>query len=141
VIALALVALGILRAGGEPCHVHGLLPDRTCTPGAVASTSLAVVCRTSTRSRRHVSRELWRAVFVEYGLAPRETPGAFEVDHLVPLELGGSNDLGNLWPEAAPGFHDKDRVEDELHARVCSGRMTLEEAQREIAADWTTLQR
>ena len=138
-IALALVVLGILSA--EPCHVDGLLPDRACTPGAVASTSLAIVCRTSTRDRRHVSRDLRRHVFLEYGLAPREQPGAFEVDHLIPLELGGSNALANLWPEAAPGFHDKDRVEDELHARVCSGRMTLEAAQREIAADWTELRR
>jgi hypothetical protein len=76
-------------------------------------------------------------VFLAYGLAPRQTPGAYEIDHLIPLALGGSNDVANLWPEAAPGFHDKDRVEDALHARVCAGRMSLEDAQRGFATDWT----
>jgi hypothetical protein len=133
-LALALLALAVVPAG---CHVDGLLPDRACTPGAAATRSLDVVCRTSTRQRRHVDRALRRRVFLEYGLAPREPSEAFEVDHLIPLELGGSNELANLWPEASPGFHEKDRVEDELHARVCSGRMTLDAAQRAVAADWT----
>jgi hypothetical protein len=125
----------VVTPGG--CRVDDLLPDRACTPGGVETTDLRVVCGTSTRGRRHVSRELHRAVFVAYGLSPRQPPGAYEVDHLIPLELGGSNDLANLWPEAAPGFHDKDRVEDELHRRVCAGTMTLTDAQRTIATDWT----
>jgi len=119
------------------CHVDGLLPDRACTPGAVETTDLHVICDSPTRGRRNVSRELRRAVFVAYGLPPREPPGGYEVDHLIPLELGGSNDLANLWPEAAPGFHDKDRLENELHRSVCKGTMSLDEAQRAIATDWT----
>jgi hypothetical protein len=100
---------------------------------------LAVVCGTSTKERRHVSDGLRRAVLEEYGIAPA-AGGAFEVDHLVPLELGGANALGNLWPEAAeptPGFHQKDEVENLLRRRVCSGAMPIEDAQRQIAADWT----
>jgi hypothetical protein len=143
-IALALVALACL-AWSPPaptktadCHVDGLLPDRVCTPGAVETTDLRVICGTSTRGRRDVSREVRRAVFVAYGLSPHQTHGAYEVDHLVPLELGGkSNDVANLWPEAAPGFRDKDRVEDELHRRVCAGTLALDDAQRIIATDWT----
>ncbi len=99
---LVLVAFALLAAPGS-CHAAGLLPDPTCTPGAVATTDLAVICGTSTRGRRDVSRELRRAAFAEYGLSPHQPPGSYEVDHLIPLELGGSNDLGNLWPEAAPG--------------------------------------
>ena len=119
----------------------GLFPDAACTPGAVATASLAIVCHTSTRGRRQVSRDLRRAVFAEYGLSPHQPPGSYEVDHLIPLELGGSNELANLWPEIAPGFHDKDQIEDELHRRVCSGRMTLETAQKQIASNWTALRR
>jgi hypothetical protein len=55
------------------------------------------------------------------------------------LELGGSNDLKNLWPEPAeprPGFHEKDRVENYLHRQVCSGRMSLADAQKQIQTDW-----
>jgi hypothetical protein len=110
-----------------------------CTPGVVVTTDLAVVCGTATKERRHVTEGLRRAVLEEYGIATAAA-SAFEVDHLIPLELGGSNALGNLWPEAAvppPGFHQKDLVENFLHRLVCSRAMSLEDAQREIAMDWT----
>ncbi len=42
-------------------------------------------------------------------------------------------------PEAAPGFRDKDQVENTLHARVCSGAMALEAALRAIAMNWTAV--
>ena len=45
----------------------------------------------------------------------------------------------NLWPEAAtpkPGFHEKDKVENYLHDQVCDGKITLKEAQIEIATNW-----
>jgi hypothetical protein len=58
----------------------------------------------------------------------------------IPLELGGSNELANLWPEPAtptPGFHQKDCVENYLHAQVCTDKtMTLAQAQRAITTDW-----
>jgi hypothetical protein len=57
----------------------------------------------------------------------------------VPLEIGVSNDIANLFPEAAepkPGFHEKDQVENYLHEQVCAGRMNLFDAQRAIATDW-----
>jgi hypothetical protein len=140
---LLLAVFAIAWTPSEPtkatgCRVDGVLPDRACTPGAVGTTQDAIVCHTSTRGRRHVSEETKRRVFAAYGLPPGQPSGAYEVDHLIPLELGGSNDLANLWPQAAPGFHDKDRVEDELHARVCAGRIPLIEAQRAIANNWTT---
>ena len=51
------------------------------------------------------------------------------------LELGGHpTDPRNLWPEPYPRAADVDRVENELNARVCSGRLTLEEAQRAESA-------
>jgi hypothetical protein len=55
-----------------------------------------------------------------------------EVDHLILLELGGSNEIKNLWPEPddpRPGWDDKDELENELHRPVCSGEMTLADAQ------------
>lgn len=86
-IALAVVALALLGAPAGSCHVDGLLPDRTCTPGGVQTTDLAVICRSSTRGRRDVPRELRRAVFAEYGLSPRQLPGSYEIDHLIPLNV------------------------------------------------------
>ena len=78
------------------------------------------------------------AVYAEYGITHHAT-GEYEVDHFVSLELGGSNDISNLFPEAAepkPGFHEKDKVENYLHDRVCKGNMTLADAQRQIATNW-----
>lgn len=119
------------------CHVAGRLPDPQCTPGAVQTTDLTAICGTSTRTRRHVAKETRKKVISAYGLSPHHEPAAYELDHLIPLELGGNNDSANLWPEAAPGFHDKDKVEDYLHKAVCAGRMSLDDAQRSIATDWT----
>jgi len=119
------------------CHIAGLLPDAQCTPGAVQTTDLGIVCGTSTRTRRHVTKETRKRVFAAYGLPLPRDPVAYELDHLISLELGGSNDAANLWPEAAPGFHDKDKIEDYLHRAVCAGRMSIDDAQRAIATDWT----
>ena len=60
------------------------------------------------------------------------------------LEAGGSNDIANLWPEAAeprPGFHEKDQVENYLHDQVCAGTMSLLDAQRAIATNWLDVYR
>jgi hypothetical protein len=80
-----------------------------------------------------------KQVYAEYGVARRAT-GEFEVDHLISLELGGSNSIRNLWPESYMthpwNAHVKDAVENELHQQVCSGRISLHDAQRAIATDW-----
>ena len=64
----------------------------------------------------------------------------YELDHLIPLELGGCPDCEtNLWPQPRnvfPGAAEKDEVENYLHREVCSGALALAEAQREIAVDW-----
>jgi hypothetical protein len=68
------------------------------------------------------------------------SPADYEEDHFISLELGGNpRDPRNLWPEAynpKPGAKEKDQVENYLHKRVCSGAMTLQEAQQAIITDW-----
>ena len=64
-------------------------------------------------------------------------PRCYQEDDLICLELGGaSRDPKNLWPQPAPRAKEKDWVEDYLHKQVCSGAMTLEQAQHAIVADW-----
>jgi hypothetical protein len=61
------------------------------------------------------------------------------VDHFIPLEIGGSNDLTNLWLEPAaptPGFHQKDQFENFEHQQVCIGTISATEAQRRMVSDW-----
>src|SRR5262249_14313680 len=65
----------------------------------------------------------------------------YVIDHLIALELGGSNHVRNLWPEAKKGDQGsraKDQVEDSLHALVCDGGTSLAAAQPAHVADWTT---
>jgi len=125
--------VGAHRSG--QCVAVGLLADPACTPGAVETTDLSVICHQSTKERRNVSDATKRQVMAMYG-AHREEPGDLEIDHYIPLALGGSNDVANLWPEPAPAFHRKDRLEDELHRRVCAGQLQLEGAQHDIATNW-----
>lgn len=56
----------------------------------------------------------------------------WELDHLIPLELGGANSLSNLWAEPWPDARTKD-VEENLHREVCAGRLPIAEAQADIA--------
>jgi len=89
-------------------------------------------------SVRNVPYSEKTSVYREYGIASHYA-GKYDVDHLISLELGGSNSIANLWPEAAsprPGFHQKDALENYLHRQVCSGAMTLATAQRLIATNW-----
>jgi hypothetical protein len=90
------------------------------------------------KSVRDVTTSKRNKVYGEYGITTH-TSGEYEVDHLISLELGGSNDIANLWPEAAnptPGFHEKDTVENYLHAQVCNGSISLADAQQKVATGW-----
>ncbi len=122
------------------CRPVNGLADSACTPGAVfPDVTVSQICQSGySSSVRNVPTSEKNQVYAEYGISHHAT-GDFEVDHLVSLELGGSNDIANLWPEAAlpkPGFHEKDKVENYLHDQVCSGAVSLPEAQREIATNW-----
>jgi len=122
------------------CQASGGLQDSACTPGAIISTAtVAQICQSGySSSVRNVPTSEKDQVYLEYGIRGHQT-GEYEVDHLVSLELGGSNDISNLWPEAAspkPGFHEKDQVENWLHDQVCSNAISLADAQREIATNW-----
>ncbi len=122
------------------CVAPGPLADSACTPGDIfPEATKAKICTSGyAGSVRDVPQSLKEAVYASYGVKTRTT-GQYEVDHLVSLELGGSNDVSNLWPEPAdprPGFHEKDKVENYLHDQICSGAMTVAEAQRQIATNW-----
>jgi hypothetical protein len=127
------------------CRVDGALQDPACTPGAIiADATKAQICQSGyARNVRDVPDFEKNQVYEEYGVT-HHTTGEYEVDHLVSLELGGSNDIANLWPEAAspkPGFHEKDQVENYLHDQVCAGKIGLAQAQHDIATNWLAIYR
>ena len=129
------------RSKSSGCTL-GLLPDKRCSPGAIDRSRPAfVLCDPSFRTGtvRNVSDVTKHAIEIEYGLAPKAYGSSLEIDHIVSLELGGSNDIANLYPELAPGFRVKDKLENRLHKLVCTGKLSLRTAQRRIASDWTAL--
>ena len=131
-------------------------PRPSCTPGAIdtairQATLATTLCRpggftSGLRPPPRLTEPAKASALAAYG-APGPM-GSYELDHLVPLELGGSSDRRNLWPEPnnhpAPGVaNSKDIVEDRLHALVCNAvtggaSLPLADAQRFIAEDWTT---
>lgn len=128
------------RTKTSGCVARNSLPDPACTPGAVfpQATKEQICVPGYTKTVRDVPNNVKDQVYAEYGIASHTT-GEYEVDHLVPLELGGSNDIANLFPEAAeprPGFHEKDKVENYLHDQMCAGAIPLRQAQTEIATNW-----
>jgi hypothetical protein len=126
----------------------GALSDRRCSPGAYSSKlTKAVICSPSFRTGpiRNVPDSVKHQVEIEYGLEPKQYGSTLEIDHIVSLELGGSNDPANLFPEqaafpdSAPGYHVKDVLENAVHKAVCAGKIGLRTAQRAIARNWELL--
>lgn len=122
------------------CVAVNGVQDKACTPGAIfPDATVDQICTPGySSSVRNVPIAEKDDVYAAYNITSHFT-GQYEVDHLISLELGGSNDIANLWPELAdpkPGFHQKDAVENYLHSQVCSGKMTLAKAQALIANDW-----
>jgi len=112
------------------------------TPGALnaavtQATIASTICRRGwTRTVRPPTT--YTNVLKERGLAQyglRGPPSRFQEDHLISLELGGDpTDPRNLWPEPYPRASAVDRIENELNGRVCSGSLTLADAQRRESA-------
>ena len=121
------------------CAANQILPDSACTPGAILTTNTAVICKVGyTKTVRDVPLKERKQVFAEYGI-PYSQHSKYEVDHLISLELGGSNDISNLWAEAGSivsGSLTKDKFENYLHSQVCKGNITITEAQAEISGNW-----
>jgi len=170
---LALAACGTLTPGAGPttpgapqaavtvpappvptgCHARGtpprVLPDPTCTPGALNPAVTQATIRTTICVRGWTAtirpplswtEPIKRRLMRSYGYPAGTSLRTVELDHLTPLELGGAPAVvADLWPEPGASPNLKDTVESTARARVCSGRMTLVDAQTRIATDWAAL--
>lgn len=120
------------------------LPDPTLTPGAIFDVDTDTVCVPGySRTVRSVSEAEREAVYASYSVAPYEgycdCPQGCEVDHLISLEIGGSNDQTNLWPQPYCGdenAHVKDTLENKLHKLMCDGTIDMKTAQNAISTNW-----
>jgi hypothetical protein len=148
----------------KTCHArsNGELPDPDCTPGVTNPNITQAnindnICKkantgkqwtgvnpytgkpaTGTNTLRpptSYSGKLKALQIKEYGL--KKPIGTYEEDHLISLQLGGNPvDPRNLWPEFPKSVNQKDVFEGFLNRQVCSGKITLAQAQHDIATDW-----
>jgi hypothetical protein len=77
--------------------------------------------------RRNVSTGRKARIRALYGVPSREAH-EYEIDHRIPLGLGGSNDDANLWPLPVPDARRKSALEQQLFDAMAAGRMTQAEA-------------
>jgi len=118
---------------------YPFVPDSVMTPGDVLTTDAEKVSQPGyAKSVRNVSGSLKRKIYLSYGITSHKS-GEYEIDHLVSLELGGSNDAKNLWPQPYHGHwnaHMKDELENKFHNMVAKGQLDLTVAQKEMALNW-----
>ena len=101
-----------------------LLPDPKLTPGDVFDVTAQDICVPGYAKKvRAVPAWLKRKAYAEYRITEYKT-GDYEVDHLIPLSLGGSNSIRNLWPQSTStspwNSYVKDALERKLHRLVCA---------------------
>jgi hypothetical protein len=140
VIALALVAVVVVlfAPGRGGRGAHSILADPVRTPGVLNPDV------TQANIRSTICKHGWTATIrppVSYtnALKARQmrqygetgSPSDYQEDHLISLEMGGSpTDPRNLWPEPYPRASEMDKIENELNDEICSGHLTLAEAQQ-----------
>jgi hypothetical protein len=137
---VALAVLAVPAFAADPIR-----PNHTLTPGVILKTGSPLAAVTTkkicvdgySKTVRNVPASEKTLVFKAYKIT--DVPHRYEVDHLISLELGGSNDQKNLWPQSYVSVwnaHVKDRLENTLHKMVCNGDLTLTAAQHAIRTDW-----
>ncbi len=138
-IAAAILLLGVAIVSPHSSSPKGPYPaDPVRTPGVLnpnvtqANIHSTICIRGWTRTIRpptSYTNDLKAKQMREYGVGGSLSD--YQEDHLISLSLGGHpTDPRNLWPEPNPRAIEVDAIELELHEKVCSGELTLAEAQR-----------
>ena len=114
-------------------------PSNYKTPGATARVKMEQLCAPDFAASLKPASDWQRNQALErYGLRPEGFSG--ELDHLVPVSLGGSNDPDNLWPFHASGvftLEAKQALASKLLGMVCARKLSLKDAQDAFRKDWT----
>ena len=138
-----------------PAHLY---PNPAITPGDAATLNVDDLTRewtdncpnhrprcTYSQDHRNVPPAVHAAVYDEYSV-PIEARNirSGEVDHFWPLCAGGSNELKNLWYQPATndwngenlGYHEKDKLEDEVCKEIKAGQLDPSDAFQKMTTDW-----
>lgn len=85
---------------------------------------------------RNVASSTKRAIYNAYGVR-EECRGQYTIDHFIPLSLGGTNEVNNLWPEHKSVKALRQNLEEEMYQRLARGMVTQAQAvQWIVQAKW-----
>jgi hypothetical protein len=159
-----LSVVSALAIGGSAFAADPILPDSNLTPGVVdRNVQGSEICdhdwapgspptkggnRTYSQAARATPQAVKEQAFEEYGITdPHDGGASYEIDHRLPLSLGGRDVLQNLWPETRNRSVQwnawvKDRLELKLYNLVCHVKpgetpVSLSDAQAAFLGDWT----
>ena len=145
------IVVPVKKATAPACVSYGTLPDKICTPGAVnpkieQKDIKNTICDDGYLRKVQPSQDFMektkQALLKTYGI--EEDSNNYELDHLIPIELGGNpTTIENLWPQivaGTKGSRAKNGVEQKLHDEVCRGERGLRLTQSAMASDWTKVE-
>jgi len=121
--------------------VYTLYPDKTLTPGKVDTFDTSIICKKNYTDDGNISVEMQTKVMTRYGLMPGHE--GIKIDYLIPLSLGGSNSIENMWPQLIqkPGYYEKNVLEKYYYYQVCgnsthNGTMDIKQANAILVNNW-----
>lgn len=122
------------QAAYQNNSAYPIKPDPSLTPGQL--------CQYATRLRyperikyceRDVNTETkWQVIRLyvskfSYNINPRNRMD-FKIDHYIPLCMGGSNDVSNLWPQHEKVYAQTDPMEPLLCEKMSMGKLKQAQA-------------
>ena len=124
-VAFVVLLLGFFSATAAYADTYDahVTVEALCTPGYA-------------KRHRKVPRNMRDRIYHKFGLQRGQRRG-WVIDHRIPLELGGTNDIANLYPQPKAEAHQKDLEENELHMQVCFKQITLAASRAKILQDWS----
>jgi hypothetical protein len=136
VLCTFVLAVGLAVFQDEPCvESESQVDSGCCAAFDRGDRMLNRSYETIPRAAGFIGKE----IFEKYGIIRDGEHGHYKLDYLIDPDLGGSDDARNLWPQpysASWNAHVKDALEAHRRELVCTGKLTLAEAQHDISADW-----
>ena len=151
-ISLALLFSLISATTANAVITEWKLPIKKYTPGAInpdvnQNNISSTICkvgwtatiRPSSSYTNKIKIDQLKTTYKSFAKIWGESLSAYEEDHLISLQLGGSpTNPKNLFPQPYKGnnAYKKDILETKLKKMVCSGTIKLADAQKAIASNW-----
>src|SRR3954447_22449414 len=116
---------------GVPAFAAGQLARSVQSPGGKGKADDAHVCAGDFEaSAKPIAKWQRDQALERYGKRPEDFTG--DLDHLIAVSLGGSNDPDNIWPlppNKDMGPEQKKALDLKLHELVCNQTIKLKDAQ------------